>query len=551
MISEQPVDDVEAKKINRNDPMVKGPDPSILQRPSITDDRPDLSRITSHQSHHDIHAVASHASSYVEVNAAQYERFSLRKKYTITFVLSVCGFLAPVSSTAVLSAIPEVAETYNTTGSIINLSNALYLVFMGLSPCFWGPLSQIYGRRWQCVASASLFTAMSVGTALAPNLTAYYIFRMLTAFQGTSFLIIGTSCIGDIFTPTERGTALSWFLVGTLVGPCLAPLLGGAIVTYVSWRVIFWMQTGMGALATVLVIFLLPETIPSKGIDDLKDLPRSKRVAHIVHLINPIRVSALLVSYPNLLIAGLASSSLVWNMYSVRSSLCPLQSHVRTVKYAKSQANLFIQLLTPIRYVLNPRFHLTTPMQSGLFFVAPGCGYLLGTFFGGRASDWVVKRYIAKRNHRVSEDRLRTVLPFLGIVIPACMLIYGWSVEKAVGGIPLPVIAMFLQGVAQLMCFPSLNTYCVDVMQSRGLGSVVVAGNYQIRYVFAAVGSAVCLPAIEKIGVGWFSTISAAFMSASAVALWFVCLYGQQWRHEVDAKKARRKALRNAEESKA
>ncbi|KAK5069838.1 hypothetical protein LTR51_008152 [Lithohypha guttulata] len=504
MISEQPVDEVEAKKINRNDPMVKGPDPSILQRPSTTDDRPDLSRITSHQSHHDIHAVASHASSYVEVNAAQYERFSLRKKYTITFVLSVCGFLAPVSSTAVLSAIPEVAETYNTTGSIINLSNALYLVFMGLSPCFWGPLSQIYGRRWQCVASASLFTAMSVGTALAPNLTAYYIFRMLTAFQGTSFLIIGTSCIGDIFTPTERGTALSWFLVGTLVGPCLAPLLGGAIVTYVSWRVIFWMQTGMGALATVLVIFLLPETIPSKGIDDLKDLPRSKRVAHIVHLINPIRVSALLVSYPNLLIAGLASSSLVWNMYS-----------------------------------------------SGLFFVAPGCGYLLGTFFGGRASDWVVKRYIAKRNHRVSEDRLRTALPFLGVVIPACMLIYGWSVEKAVGGIPLPVIAMFVQGVAQLMCFPSLNTYCVDVMQSRGLGSVVVAGNYQIRYVFAAVGSAVCLPAIEKIGVGWFSTISAAFMSASAVALWFVCLYGQQWRHEVDAKKARRKALRNAEESKA
>ena len=499
-------------------------EPLPVNGPLEAAEKPDLVRITSHQSHHEIHAVASHASSYMEVNAAQYERFSPAKKNLITFVLSICGFLAPVSSTAVLSAIPEVASTYGTTGSIINLSNAMYLIFMGISPCFWGPFSQLYGRRWICVSSAFLFTAMSIGTALAPNLAAFYIFRMLTAFQGTSFLIVGTSCIGDIYTPTERGTALSWFLVGTLVGPCLAPLLGGAIVTYVSWRNIFWMQTGLGGFATILTIFFLPETIPSKGIDDLKDLPKAKRTARILHLVSPIRVAALLVSYPNLLIAGLASSSLVWNMYS---------------------------LLTPIRYVLNPRFNLTSPWQSGLFFVAPGCGYLLGTFFGGRASDWVVKRYIAKRNHRVAEDRLRTVLIFMGGVIPACMLVYGWSVEKAVGGIPLPVIAMFVQGVAQLFCFPSLNTYCVDVMQSRGLGSVVVAGNYQIRYVFAAAGSAVCLPAIEGIGVGWFSTISALFLVVCTGALWLVCIHGQKWRHQVDASKARRKAQRAEEECKA
>lgn len=493
----------------------------VLAAVATQSDRPSLTRLESHVSHHEIQAVASHASSYVEVNAAQYERFTPARKHVIVFALSICGFLAPVSSTAVLSAIPEVAQTYNTSGTVINVSNAMYLIFMGLSPCFWGPLSQIYGRRWICVSSAFLFTIMSVGTALAPNLPAFYVFRMLTAFQGTSFLIVGTSCIGDIYTPTERGTALSWFLVGTLVGPCLAPLLGGAIVTYVSWRVIFWMQTGIGALATILVLFLLPETIPTRTIDTLNEMTTGKKYARILHLVSPIRVAHLLVSYPNLLITGLASSSLVFNMYS---------------------------LLSPIRYVLNPRFHLTTPMQSGLFFVAPGCGYLLGTFFGGRASDAVVKRYIRKRNHRISEDRLRTVLPFMGVVIPACMLVYGWSIKYAVGGIPLPVIAMFIQGVAQLMCFPSLNTYCVDVMQSKGMSSVVVAGNYQIRYLFAALGSAVVLPAVETIGVGWFSTISAGFLVASTVGVWFVVLHGQKWRRAVDARKARRRAARLAKE---
>jgi MFS family permease len=124
-------------------------------------------------------------------------------------------------------------------------------------------------------------------------------------------------------------------------------------------------------------------------------------------------------------------------------------------------------LLTPIRYVLNPRFQLTSPLQSGLFYIAPGCGYLFGTFFGGRYADRIVKKYIQKRGHRVAEDRLRSCIVFLGGVIPACMIIYGWSVEKAVGGVALPVLMMFLQGVAQLFCFPSLNTYCLDVMQGR------------------------------------------------------------------------------------
>jgi MFS family permease len=125
-------------------------------------------------------------------------------------------------------------------------------------------------------------------------------------------------------------------------------------------------------------------------------------------------------------------------------------------------------LLTPIRYVLNPRFNLSTPLQSGLFYIAPGCGYLLGTFFGGRYADHYVKKYIRLRNgERISEDRLRSCLLFMGGAIPACMLVYGWTVEKRVGGVAVPVIMMFLQGVAQLFCFPSLNTYCLDVMPGR------------------------------------------------------------------------------------
>lgn len=102
-----------------------------------------LDHVRSHVSHHDM--VAN--DDFQEVDAEQYLRFSPARKMIIVGVLSFCSFLAPISSTSILAAIPEVAKTYNTTGSVINASNALYMAFMGIAAPFWGPFSQVWGRR--------------------------------------------------------------------------------------------------------------------------------------------------------------------------------------------------------------------------------------------------------------------------------------------------------------------------------------------------------------------------------------------------------------------
>ncbi|KAL9091314.1 MAG: hypothetical protein Q9165_004948 [Trypethelium subeluteriae] len=494
------------------------PQENKLPPASITREQPvgePVEQVLSHVSNHDM----TTPDAFREAGDEVYDRLPNHRKVIITCVLSLCGFLAPTSSTMVLPTVPDVASTFNSTGTIVNLSNALYLIGMGISPVFCGPSSQVYGRRWVCVTCGWLFTAFSVGTALSPNLASFFVFRILTAFQGTAFLIVGASCIGDIYRPTERGTAYSWYLSGALIGPAFGPFFSGIIVTYRSWRDVFWLQSSLGGFAAVLLSLLLPETIHYKRSVELEGLSKSTYAHKVWQWTNPFRVIRL-YRYPNLLITGVASSALVWNMYS---------------------------LLTPIRYVLNPRFHLTSPMQSGLFYIAPGCGYLLGTFFGGRWADYTVKKYIKKRGKRIPEDRLRACIPFMGALIPACMLLYGWSIDKEVGGVPLPVVVMFLQGVAQLFCFPSLNTYCVDVMQHRS--GEVVAGNYMIRYVFAAAGTGICLPAIEKIGVGWFSTISACFLVVSSFAVYATTLRGRKWSDQVDAiKEARQKRKQEVEQ---
>lgn len=85
------------------------------------------------------------------------------------------------------------------------------------------------------VVTAVAFLACSIGTALAPNLAAFFVFRILSAFEGTSFILVGSAVIGDMYRPTERATALGWFLSGTLIGPAFGPFIGGIIVTYTTW----------------------------------------------------------------------------------------------------------------------------------------------------------------------------------------------------------------------------------------------------------------------------------------------------------------------------
>ncbi|CAK7240813.1 MAG: hypothetical protein STHCBS139747_002261 [Sporothrix thermara] len=423
-----------------------------------------------------------------------YSRFSRGRKRFYVAVLSLCAIVSPISSTGSLTAAPAIAAEFHTTGSVVNIGNALYVVMMGASALVWGPMSTVTGRRPVVCTSIVLFFVFSVATAAAPSssIAGFFVCRMLTGFGGTGLLIAGAGCIGDLYPPTTRATALGWFQSGVLIGPAVGPVLGGVLVTYTpSWRSIFWFQSGMAGLAALLALFLLPETIHAHVWAGVPS--KRARAAVLLAALNPLRLAALFCSW-NVVAVALASSALVWNMYSY---------------------------LTPIVYVINPRVGLTTPLQAGLLYLAPGSGYLLGTFLGGRWADYTVRRWIRRRGgRRLPEDRLRSMVPWMGVGVVGCMLAYGWLLETNKGGLPAIVVVMFVQGFCQLMVFPALNTYCLDVLPARS--AEVIAGNYLARYVFAAVGSAVALPAINRIGVGWFSTISAAFLAAACLGVMWV-----------------------------
>ncbi|KAL2431495.1 MFS-type transporter ppsE [Exophiala dermatitidis] len=439
----------------------------------------------------------------IESNAAfvpVYTKFSPLQKRFIIVLLATCAWLGTTSTTGVLAAVPEIVLDFKTTANAVSISNALYLVFMGVFACLWGPFADIFGRRKAYLCSITLFCAFSLGTALSPNIVSFFVCRALTAAQGVALLILGSSCITDIYHPTERGTALGWFLAGSMSGYALGPVVGGAIITYTSWRVIFWVQAGLSGAAVPTTYFLLRETIHSTRTAELTGQGIRRAARQIWQWMNPA-ITVKVFADPNMFFVILASSALVWNMYST---------------------------LTPVRYVLNQRLNLTTPLQSGLLFLAPGTGYIIGLQIGGRWADYQVRHWMKKRGYRRPEDRLRSCLFFLGGLLPGSMILYGWMVDRRIGGVPVPVISMFFQGIAQTASFVGLNAYILDVMQHRsGRAS---AAHYMMRFVIAGIGTAVCLPLIHSIGVGWTSTVSAAFVTITAALVFWTIKSGEVWR---------------------
>jgi MFS family permease len=212
---------------------------------------------------------------------------------------------------------------------------------------------------------------------------------------------------------------------------CPGPCIGGIILTYSDWRSMYWLQVGQAGLGFALSMVFLP-SIRSEVQQLHEKKGQTLSALEVVGKFSPMRVLRLYLR-PQIFLADLACGFLAVTQYG---------------------------LLTSVRHIINPRFDLTTPMVSGLFYIAPGAGFIVGSLVGGRLSDRTVKQYIEKRGGlRLPKDRLNSSLIHMFVVLPGSMLLYGWGLDKQFGGLALPIVMAFWIGVGLMGAWNGLNTY--------------------------------------------------------------------------------------------
>jgi DHA1 family bicyclomycin/chloramphenicol resistance-like MFS transporter len=157
-------------------------------------------------------------------------------------------------------ALPDAARGLGTSTGEMQMAISLYIVGLAVGQLFYGPLSDAYGRRPLLMVGLALYTAAGLGAALAPGLHALLAARLLQALGGCAGLALGRAIVRDTSHANTAVRQLALLNLMIMVGPGLAPMVGGALAGSWGWRSTFLLLAAMGAVTLLFAWRLLPET---------------------------------------------------------------------------------------------------------------------------------------------------------------------------------------------------------------------------------------------------------------------------------------------------
>lgn len=436
---------------------------------------------------------------------------------------------------SVEASLGQIAEDLHTSPTTANLSAAFYMLAMAVFPLWWSSFSETLGRRTIYLASFTLFLLWNVLSAVSVNIAMLVVMRILGGGAAASVQAVGAGTIADIWEVKERGKAMGMFYLGPLMGPLLAPIIGGALAEKLGWRSTQWFLVIYGGVVLILLFLALPETLKvttplfPKGADQSSSAAAAAPPESLKRTTS--RSSAA------------AQATKRWIMVLKRILLDPL----RIILYLRFPAVLITVYYASVAfgtlYLLNislettfsaPPYRFST-IIVGLTYIPGSLGYILASLFGGRWTDRIMARE-ARRAGRYGpdgkllyqpEDRMRENAWIAAVLYPCALIWYGWTAERGVFWL-VPLLANFFFGVGSMLIFSMTTTMLTEFMPRRASAGVAV--NNLVRNICSCVGAVVARPLIDAIGNGWLFTGVGVIALASSVVIWAMRKFGPRWR---------------------
>ena len=130
---------------------------------------------------------------------------------------------------------------------------------MSIFPLWWSSFSESVGRRTIYLISFTLFLLWNVLSAISTSIGMFIVMRVLGGGAAASVQAVGAGTIADVWEVRERGNAMGVFYLGPLMGPLLAPIIGGALSQRFGWRSTQWFLAIYGSVLLIFLFFCLPE----------------------------------------------------------------------------------------------------------------------------------------------------------------------------------------------------------------------------------------------------------------------------------------------------
>lgn len=176
----------------------------------------------------------------------------------LTTLVLLAGLTA-LSLNIFLPSLANIAGEYHADYALVSLSVAGYLGITAVLQLIIGPLSDRFGRRPVLLTSLAIFILASLGCALAANVWAFLVFRMLQGVVIAGW-VLSLAVIRDISPARATASRIGYVTMAMAVAPMLGPMAGGVLDELFGWRSSFLVLAGLGMVVLGLCLRDLGET---------------------------------------------------------------------------------------------------------------------------------------------------------------------------------------------------------------------------------------------------------------------------------------------------
>ncbi|ORY89925.1 major facilitator superfamily domain-containing protein [Syncephalastrum racemosum] len=427
------------------------------------------------------------------------------QKSMILAIVSVAGAISPLASTLYYPALLTMQEDLHTTDTNMNASLSIFTFFTAFFPLLWASIGDKFGRRPVYLISFMISVVGSICCAESVNIGMFIAFRGFSAIGSSSVMSMGAGTIADIFEPRERGRAFSYYTCGPLLGPALGPIIGGYMTQGLGWRSNFWFLTIFAFCVWLGILFFLPETNLKPKVQIVPVDPQAaaeggeKPVTPKKPRFNPLSALELL-QYKNIIFVVTFIGVLFFDFYLVSTTF----SRIYENQYGLSTGT------------------------TGLCFLPLAFGSIVGGLAGGRLSDRIYSKNVAKADGEIyPEMRINLVVFWVSLAIQLCAFVaFGWCLEENVH-FSVGLVCIFFLGLSLMVPNVTLSAYLVDCFRKRS-ASVTACNNF-VRYIMAGVGSLISSDMQRGMGNGPLFTFCGAVLILFGVNIIIVKRKGPKW----------------------
>jgi DHA1 family bicyclomycin/chloramphenicol resistance-like MFS transporter len=172
----------------------------------------------------------------------------------LAILLGLLTAFAPFVTDFYLPALPSLTDYFNASASAVQMSLTMSMLGLACGQLFVGPISDKFGRKKLLIGSLVVFLLTTLLCLVAPGIVSFNLFRLFQGMAGSGGLVISRSVTTDSF----RGKLLSKFLalVSAINGiaPVTAPVFGGILLKFTSWKGTFVALFLIGVALLILAL---------------------------------------------------------------------------------------------------------------------------------------------------------------------------------------------------------------------------------------------------------------------------------------------------------